>query len=76
MDLGPRPVAEADLAGHLHQAPLQMPLVAEEGTAGITPAIESDYALSEAVNILRAVAFERARSNHVPGAQSPAKEQH
>ena len=76
MDLGPRPVAEADLAGHLHQAPLQMPLVAEEGTGGITPAIESDYALSEAVNILRAVAFERARLNHVPGAQSPAKEQH
>ena len=76
MDLGPRPVAEADLAGHLHQTPLQMPLVAEEGTGGITPAIESDYALSEAVNILRAVAFERARLNHVPGAQSPAKEQH
>lgn len=76
MELGPRPVAEADLQRHLGQMPLQTPLAAEEGI----PAIESDYALSEAVNILRAVAFERARSNtnsnYVPGTQSPAKEQH
>lgn len=72
MELGPRPVFEADLAGHLNQLPLQTPIIAEEAK----PAIESDYALSEAVNILRAVAFERARSNSMPGAQSPVKEQH
>ena len=72
MELGPRPVVEADLAGHLNQMPLQMPLASEDAT----PAIESDYALSEAVNILRAVAFERARSNHLLGEQSPAKEPH
>ena len=72
MELGPRPVTEADLAGHLHQLPLKMPVAGDENT----PAIESDYALSEAVNILRAVAFERARSNHMLGEQSPAKEQH
>lgn len=72
MELGPRPVAESDLAGHLHQMPLQIPVAGEDAT----PAIQSDYALSEAVNILRAVAFERARAIKLQGEPSPAKELH
>lgn len=44
------PITEADLANHLKEA-------AEATVADDLPAIETDYALSEAVNVLRAVAL-------------------
>jgi carboxyl-terminal processing protease len=63
---GPRPVSEADLAGHLAQtAPPQAP---DAPTPG---AIETDYALNEAVNILRAVAFERSRNTDTHSDERP-----